>query len=178
MLNGARLALFVSLFAAGCGGNPYNYARSYSTRGDEERYLRNATEASYEEVRRARPENQPQVAWFAVVEAEPETMPDGRIRARMTLRAHQERHLCSGEGEDTCRVTVSERPVGEFVALVRVSPEDRDGMFRLGRLSLLRIFGRSHGESEGELPVIEVDWYRHWPWQHYVTTASAGRMRR
>ena len=73
-----RVALFVSLFttllfsASGCGGSRYGYARQYEAADGEGAYLARSVDAAYEEVRRARPEDQPFVGWFGVVTSAPE----------------------------------------------------------------------------------------------------------
>ena len=110
------------VLAAGCGGNQYGYSRSYSALGEEGPYLSRAVELSYEEVRRTRPEEQQFITWFGVVRAV-EDAGGGRVRVSLSLRAHQDRHLCGGPGDDTCRVTVSERELGNFTALLSARPE-------------------------------------------------------
>jgi hypothetical protein len=172
------IAVFVLM--AGCGGGgQYGYARSYSPLGEEGPYLSRAVDLSYEEVRRTRPEEQQFISWFGVVRSI-EDAGGGRMRISLSLRAHQDRHLCEGPGDDSCRVTVSERELGNFTALVTPRAEDlREGTARLSNASLLRIYGRATAETDaGGGPVIEVEWYRHWPPHYYVTTASRGSMRR
>jgi len=172
--------LVLSSLVAGCGGGgAYGYARTYSALGDEGRYLERSVELSFEEVRRTRPEEQPLISWFGVVRAV-EDAGGGRVRVSLSLRAHQERHLCRGPEEDTCRVTVSERELGTFTALFAARPEDlREGTGRLQTGSMLRIYGTATAEADASGgPVIEVEWYRHWPPGTYVTTASRGSMRR
>lgn len=175
-------ALLLALLApiAGCGGaGPYSYSRSYEPLGDERAYLDRSADHSYEEVRRTRPEEQRMVGWFGVVLEPPVAAEGGRARVLLSLRAHQARHLCADSGSDTCRVTVSEREIGRFVALVPMREEDRAGARRVWTGSLLKVYGTATGdESEETGPVLSAEWYRHWPPHHYVTTAAAGRMRR
>ena len=180
-----RVALFVSLFttllvsALGCGGSRYGYARQYETADGESAYLTRSVDAAYEEVRRARPEDQPFVGWFGVVTSTPEVS-GGVARMRMSLRTHQERHLCRTEYADSCRVTVTERELGTYTVQIPIRAEDtREDQTRLGPGSLLRVYGRSAGEQDASGdPVIVAEWYRHWPRFTYVTTGSAGSMRR
>lgn len=177
-LAGASLAVVVVL--AGCGGaGRYGYARSYEPADGERAYMERAVEASYEEVRRARPEDQPYLSWFGVALGPP-AIDGGTARVRLSLRAHQERHLCATEHADSCRVTVSERALGTFTAQIAIRPEDAaPGQERLWQGSLLRVYGRAIGErDEHGDPVIVADWYRHWPRHTFVTTAMASRMRR
>ncbi len=173
------LAPVVGLVAACGGGGRYGYARTYEPADGERAYMERASDASYEEVRRARPEDQPNVSWFGVVLGAPELEGD-HARVRLSLRAHQERHLCSSEYDDSCRVTVSDREIGTFSAIIPVRAEDLvAGPERLGAGSLLRVYGRSHGETDASGdPVVVADWYRHWPRYTFVTTAMSGRMRR
>jgi hypothetical protein len=175
----ALTCLVLPLLAAGCGGSQYGYSRTYSALGEEGPYLERAVELSYEEVRRTRPEEQPLITWFGVVRGV-EDAGGGRLRVSLSLRAHQDRHLCEGPGDDTCRVTVSERELGTFTALVTARPEDlREGTTRMQIGSMLRVYGTATAETDaGGGPVIEVEWYRHWPPHTYVTTASRGSMRR
>jgi hypothetical protein len=180
MRRSALSLALISCFVAGCGGGgAYGYARTYAALGEEQAYLERAVEASFEEVRRTRPEEQPFLSWFGVVRAV-EDAGGGRVRVSLSLRAHQERHLCRGPEEDTCRVTVSERELGTFTALFTARPEDlREGTGRLQTGSMLRLYGTATAETDaGGGPVIEVEWYRHWPPSTYVTTASRGSMRR
>ncbi|AKF11543.1 hypothetical protein DB32_008692 [Sandaracinus amylolyticus] len=141
--------------------------------------MERATELSYEEVRRTRPEEQPLVGWFGVVLEPPVAQDDGRARVLLSLRAHQDRHLCGDESGDSCRVTVSDREIGRFVALIPMREEDRAGARRLWTGSLVKVYGVATGEEDTENgPVLGAEWYRHWPPHYYVTTAAAGRMRR
>ncbi|UJR84951.1 hypothetical protein [Sandaracinus amylolyticus] len=181
------MTLFRTLFVlsilasiAGCGGGgAYGFSRNYEPLGEERTYMERAAELSYEEVRRTRPEEQRLVGWFGVVLEPPAMQEDGRARVLLSLRAHQDRHLCGDEGSDSCRVTVSEREIGRFVALIPMREEDRAGAHRLWTGSLVKVYGIATGEEDTEHgPVLGAEWYRHWPPHYYVTTAAAGRMRR
>lgn len=172
------LVLLFALVPACGGGGQYGYAHEYSTIDGEDAYLRRTTESSYEEVRRARPEDQPFVGWFGVV-VEPPTTEGGVTHLTLSLRAHQDRHLCSTSSSDSCRVTVSEREIGRFTALVTLRPEDvAEGPTRMNVGSLVRVYGQSTGNDASEQPIIQGEWYRHWPPHYYVTTAAASSMRR
>ena len=171
------VALFAVLPSCG-GGGQYGYGREYQPLGEEQAYLRRTTETAYEEVRRARPEDQHFISWFGVV-AEPPVTENGVTRLVLSLRAHQDRHLCAEAGSETCRVTVSDREIARFTALISERPEDaREGELHLWTGSLVRIYGTSTGNDAADLPIIQAEWYRHWPVHYYVTTAAAGSMRR
>ena len=50
---------------------------------------------------------------------------------------------------------------------------------RLWTGSLVRVYGTATGETDADDgPVLQAQWYRHWPAHYYVTTAAAGSMRR
>jgi hypothetical protein len=176
-----RPLLFASLLAlvpACSGAGQYGYAHEYSAIDGEDAYLHRVVDASYEEVRRARPENQPFVGWFGVVVEPPVTAADVTTLV-LSLRAHQDRHLCSSSSSDSCRVTVSDREVGRFTAHVHERAADAaEGTLHLAVGSLVRVYGRSSGNDASDLPVIEAEWYRHWPAHYFVTTSAASSMRR
>ncbi len=172
------LASLLALVPACGGGGQYGYAHEYSSIDGEDAYLRRVVDTSYEEVRRARPEDQTFIGWFGIV-VEPPVTDGDTTRLVLSLRAHQDRHLCSTSSSDSCRVTVSEREIGRFTALVHVHPEDvAAGPTRLAVGSLVRVYGRSTGNDASDLPVIAAEWYRHWPAHYFVTTAAASSMRR
>jgi hypothetical protein len=179
LLSSSLLSLLGLSLAACGGGGRYGYARAYEPIDGERAYMERSVDASYEEVRRARPEEQPNVSWFGVVLGAPE-ISGGTARVRLSLRAHQERHLCATENADSCRVTVTERELGTFTAQIAIRPEDASsGTDRLWQGSLVRVYGRSQGEEDASGdPVVVADWYRHWPRNTFVTTAMSGRMRR
>lgn len=178
MRHPVSLALLLALVPACGGGGQWGYAHEYSNVDGEDQYARRVVDTSYEEVRRARPENQTFIGWFGVV-TEPPVTEGGVTRLTLSLRAHQDRHLCSTSSSDSCRVTVSEREIGRFVALVRLRPEDAaEGTLRMNVGSLVRVYGTSTGNDESEQPIIQAEWYRHWPAHYYVTTAAASSMRR
>jgi hypothetical protein len=170
----------VLLGLLGCGGGQYGYAHQYEPLDEERTYIDRAAELSYEEVRRTRLEEQPMVGWFGVVVEPPRTEEDGSVRVLLSLRAHQERHLCETSSSDTCRVTVSAREIGQFWAILPIRAEDREGQHRMWTGSLVKVYGSAVEVSEEPetVPVLRADWYRHWPVHYYVTTASAGSMRR
>lgn len=170
---------FLGLAIGGCGGGQYSFAHEYEPTGEERPYMDRAAELSYEDVRRTRPEEQQLVEWFGIVVEPPQAQPDGTARVLLSLRAHQDRHLCSTSSSDSCRVTVSERELGRFTAILTLRPEDREGARRVWQGSLLKLYAIATGEETEETgPVMRVEWYRHFPPHYYVTTASAGSMRR
>lgn len=176
------IAIVLSGIASGCGGGRYGYARTYETYGDEDRYLQREVDLSYEEVRRFPDRHADEIiGWFGTVTAiEDLDRASGRARLRLDLRPHQPRHLCRDETAGSCRVTVADRTIGPFVALVTLRPEDlQEGSERLWTGSLVKVYGHvTESGTEESGPIIEAEHYRHWPHGTYVTTAAAGSMRR
>lgn len=167
---------------AGCGGGRWSYSREYSTWGDEGQYLDREVQLTYEEVKRFPDRHADDlIGWFGTVtDIDELDRSTGEARLTLQLRSHRERHLCSDETSGSCRVTVSDRPIGPFTALVRIRPEDLDdGPERLWTGSLMKVYGHVlDGGDEESGPTIQVEWYRHWPHGYFVTTAAAGSMRR
>jgi hypothetical protein len=158
-----------------CGGGQWGYAREYETYGDEDEVVEGTTEVTYEDLRRDPAEYRSEkIAWFGIVDK----MGDGRLE--LTYRTLSPRNLCDSESASSCRVTVSERAGGPFTVKVDIAPEHQEGQDRVWQGTLLRIVGSPTGELDPETggPVIEADWYRHWPHGRYVTTGARGSMRR
>ena len=171
--------VFAIVILSGCGGGAYSFAHSYEPTGEERPYMDRAAELSYEDVRRTRPEEQQLVEWFGIVLEPPQAQEDGTAGVLLSLRAHQERHLCSSSSSDSCRVTVSEREIGRFTAIVTLRPEDSAGQRRVWQGSLLKVYATATGEESEETgPVMRAEHYRHFPLHYYVTTGAAGSMRR
>ena len=173
-----RNALLAALLVAGCGGNLYGYARTYSPLSEEEEFYESAQSPPYADVKRDPAAfSKVRVGWFGVVkEVRAE---GGKTFVTMSHRAHQDRHLCSDLEEDTCRVTVQERSEGDFSAIVTFRAEDASGQNRVQVNSLLRVYGSPNGDYDASGgPVLVAEYYRHWPRGQYVTTAARGSMRR
>jgi hypothetical protein len=172
---------FVGAVAAGCASaGRYGYARTYVALDDEATWAARAEEPVYDDIRRApEPYRGRVVSFFGIVRSVGQTG-GAETRLALQVRTHQERHLCEEDSESTCRVTVSARDGGAFTAVVALRPEDLDGENRLQTNSLVRVFGTvTPGEYDPEGgPVVQVQYYRHWPRGQYVTTASAELMRR
>ena len=169
------------MLSAACGGGgQYNHARTYKPLGPEKDHLEAAEQhVSLEEVKRdPNGFKEHELGWFGVVTNVAEAE-DGKSLLTLSLRAHQERHLCEGENDDTCRLTVSERDLGSFTVAVDVKPDDKVGKDRLWVGSLVRVYGHPTGEYDANgAPLIDVEYYRHFPRGTYVTTAARAGMRR
>src|SRR5262249_51180620 len=106
--------------------------------------------------------------------------PGGAAYVAMSIRSLQDRNLCEGDDEDTCRVTISEREFGRIHALLSLRGEDEFGQDSVGVGSLLRIGGPAGEDVDPNdgTPILRTTFYRHWPRGYYVTTAAAKAMRR
>jgi hypothetical protein len=166
---------------AGCGAGRYGYARDYEPWGDEGRYLAREADLSYEDVRRFPDQHAEELlGWFGTVtEIVSLDRATGEARLRLSLRPHQDRHLCEDETAGSCRVTIAERGIGPFEVLLTLRPEDlQEGTERLWTGSLLKVYGHvTDAGNEESGPILQVEWYRHWPHGTYVTTAARGTMR-
>lgn len=170
----------VGLLAASCSNvGKYGYARTYEPLLTEKGPMLEAQDLPYEQVKRAPYEyKQTLIAWFGVV-TKVSTLSDRRMQLRLSVRAHQARHLCRDDFADSCRVTVSESSAGDFTARLATNKADREGPERIVAGSLLKVYGTPTGDfdNRGD-PVVEVSYHRHWPRGYYVTTAQRGAMKR
>lgn len=176
----ALLLLLPCVVAAGCGGNPYGYARRYVPLDAEERFIEKASNPSYEHVRRHLTESRDElIGWFGTVDDVEVDVATGEARVALSLRTHQKRHLCADHREGSCRVTVSESTGGPFTAEVTLRPDDRVGRDKVWKGSLLKVYGTPTGELDDRGgPILQTEYYRHWPTGTYVTTAARRTMRR
>ena len=174
-----RLAGFGFVLLTACGGNQYSYSRTYEPLSDEETWLEQAAEVSYEEARRDPEGHRRQLlSWFGVVQAV-KPVDDGRHLVEMNLRFHQPRPLCADHSDKSCRVTVSEKRRGQFSARVHLRVDDTTGRRRVGPGSLVRVYGKVSGDFDKMGgPILEAEYYRQWPHGTYVTTGARAAMRR
>ena len=164
----------------GCGSNPYGYAPEYVPLSDEDEYNESGLELSYEEVRRDPMGNQAKtLAWFGMVESVKPVPGKDQVMVAMQLVFHQPRHLCSDQFDSSCRVTISEKAGGPWTAVLTATPEHRSGRDRINAGSLLKVYGHVSTEYDDRGgPIVNADYYRHWPHGTYVNTRRAGNMRR
>jgi hypothetical protein len=164
----------------GCGGNPYGYAPEYVPLSEEEPYGERGLALAYEDVRRDPLKYKDKlVAWFGVVKDVQPVPGEDQVRVALDLRFHQERHLCTDQFDDSCRVTISEKEGGPFSAVVTLRSEDREGRDRVTSGSLLKVYGKPLADYDDRGgPLLATEYYRHWPLGTYVNTARATNMRR
>lgn len=145
----------------------------------EKSHFENAQELPYEQVKTSPYEyKDKEIAWFGVVENLSD-LADGQTLLTIAVRAHQARHLCKDEYEDSCRVTVSQTSTGKFVTRLALKKDEKSGKERIWVGSLLKVYGHTTGDfDENGDPVIATTYYRHWPRGTYVTTAQREAMTR
>lgn len=173
--------LSASLLIGGChSAGPYGYSQHYEPLSEEEDAARTAREYDPVMAERFAEEWQGQpVSIFGIV-TQRRPGPNGTTDVALSVRTLAERNLCDEGGEQTCRVTVSEREHGIVHALVRLKSEDNIGAQSVGRGSLLRVIAVRVDDVNADdgAPIFRAKYYRHWPRNFYVTTAARGYMRR
>jgi hypothetical protein len=176
----SSLAALSLLFMA-CGSSGlYNFARTYEPLKAERSHMEaSETQASFEDVKRdPNGFKNKEVGWFGVVTSFSDIEGGGQ-RLGLSLRAHQPRHLCADNREASCRVTVSEKSLGNFTVDIKLAPEELNGKDRVWIGSLLKVYGTPTGEYDEEgAVVLKATYHRHFPRGTYVTTANRDSMRR
>ena len=182
-------ALFLAaLSATACGAGPYGFSRYYTPTKEEAPFDEGSREFTYGAVT-ARPKDfQDQlIGWFGVVKSV-KPADDGRYLVRLAYHKHKTRHLCEGETESTCRVTVNHKSTGEFTAVLNLRPKDL--MASLDKIqpgTLMRVFGkvRCHTDADGNPQcaydddggvILDCEYYQQWPTRYYRTTKAMGKM--
>jgi hypothetical protein len=187
------ICIFVSMLAlatGACGAGPYGFSKYYKPIGEEESFYETARELTFGAVA-ARPKDYQDIliGWFGIVESLRPT-DSGQYVVRMRYHKHKERHLCEGETDSTCRVTVNHRSTGGFSAILTLRPEDlRPTINKIQPGTLMHVYAKvrcTKPSAPGEDPKCEYDkeggpmlggvYYRQWPARYYRTTRSAGKM--
>ncbi len=169
------LTALVLCFATAChSAGPYGYSRTYSALDAEEDAAEGARE--YDPVmaqRELQTWKQAKVSLFGIV-TKRAPGPAGTADVTLSVRTLEARNLCDSLDEETCRVTVSEREFAVVHARLKLSPADDIGEKSLNRGSLVRVLGKLTDELDAEdgTPVFTAEYYRHWPRNFFVTTAS------
>lgn len=171
-----------SVLALGCAGaGRFGYAREYVPLSDERAWQERTQEAIYDDVRRNPDAYRDRVVdFFGVVTEVPALRGSTAGRVTLQLRTLQPRNLCGDESESSCRVTVNPSNGGPFTAVLTLREDDITGENRVQVNSLLRVYGTViQGEYDREGgPILQGQYYRHWPRGEYVTSANASAMRR
>ena len=173
------LPALLLVLASGCASaGPYGYSRTYSPLSAEEDAAEGAREYDPVMAERDKAEwRKHKTTLFGVVTKRAEG-PGGMAYVTLSLRNLEVRNLCEQLDEQTCRVTVSEHEFGIVHALLKLAPSDDIGEKSLNRGSLVRVIGKLTDEVDPEdgSVVLKADYYRHWPRNYFVTTASRADM--
>jgi hypothetical protein len=177
---GGRFAA-VALVVASCqSAGPYGHSKVYSPLGAEASAV--AANREYDPLlaERSLDKLKGRSVWLFGVVTNRGSGPGGAAYVALSLRTVQQRNLCESDDEDSCRVTVSEREMGRAHALLALAAEDDMGQESVGLGSLLRIVGTITQDLDPNdgTPILRASYYRHWPRGFYVTTKSAGHMKR
>jgi hypothetical protein len=106
--------------------------------------------------------------------------PAGAASVKLSVRRLEPRNLCANSNdEDSCRVTVSEKDYGVVTAALSLKGEDDVGPHSVSAGSLVRVVGTFSQEVDPQdgSPLIRATYYRHFPRNFYVTSASSEVMR-
>ncbi len=174
-----RSCLFALLLLAGCSSaGPYGFSRTYSPLSAESDAAEGAKEYDPVMAERDKAEwKKSKVSVFGIVTKRAEG-PGGTAYVTLSVRSLEARNLCDTLDEETCRVTVGEREFAIVHATLKLTPADDLGEKSLNRGSLVRVLGKLTDEVDTEdgSPVLKADYYRHWPRNFFVTTASRADM--
>ncbi|HKY37896.1 MAG TPA: hypothetical protein VJN18_18265 [Polyangiaceae bacterium] len=169
------LALGLLTCLTACGGaGPYGYSRTYTPLDAEEDAAEGAREYDPVMAERDKAEwKKSRISLFGIVSKRTEG-PGGTAYVTLSVRSLEVRNLCEQLDEATCRVTVGEREFAIVHARLKLSPGDDIGEKSLNRGSLVRVLGKLTDEVDPDdgTPVLKADYYRHWPRNFFVTTAS------
>ena len=173
------LTLVVGSSACSSAG-PYGYSKSYSPSDEEEDAVENASE--YDPVMAQRePDSwkKQKVTLFGIVTSRKDGQ-GGAAYLTLSMRTLANRNLCDDFDEETCRVTVSDKEHAVVHVLAKLKGDDNLGKLSVGAGSLVRVVGKlsDNVDPDDGMPVLEVQFYRHWPRDFYVTNAASSHMRR
>jgi hypothetical protein len=167
-------ALALLLLTACSSAGPYGFSRTYSPLSAEADAAEGARE--YDPVMRERDKadwKKAKVSVFGIVQKRSEGAA-GMAYVTLSVRTLEVRNLCEALDEQTCRVTVGEHEFAVVHALLKLSPADDIGEKSINRGSLVRVLGKLTDEVDPDdgTTVMKADYYRHWPRNFFVTTAS------
>ncbi|RYZ09157.1 MAG: hypothetical protein EOO73_05190 [Myxococcales bacterium] len=168
------LALALALLGGCSSAGPYGYSRTYSALDAEEDAADGAREYDPVMAERDKAEwKKAKISVFGVVNKRAEG-PGGTAYVTLSVRTLEARNLCEQMEEESCRVTVGQNEFAVVHALLKLAPKDDLGDKSLNRGSLVRVLGKLTDEVDPEdgTPVFKAEYYRHWPRNFFVTTAS------
>ena len=113
------------------------------------------------------------ISVFGIVQKRSEG-PAGMAYVTLSVRTLEVRNLCEALDEQTCRVTVGQHEFAVVHALLKLAPGDDIGEKSVNRGSLVRVLGKLTDDVDPDdgTPIFKADYYRHWPRNFFVTTAS------
>lgn len=166
--------LALLLLSACSSAGPYGYSRTYAPLSAESDAADGARE--YDPVMAERDKadwKKAKVSVFGIVSKRSQGAA-GTAYLTLSVRSLEARNLCEQLDEQTCRVTVSEHEFAIVHAKVTLSPADDIGEKSVNRGSLVRVIGKLTDEVDPDdgSPVLQAQYYRHWPRNYFVTTAS------
>ena len=170
-----RLPAFALLFVTACSSaGPYGFSRTYSPLSAEADAAEGARDYDPVMVERDKADwKKAKISVFGIVQKRSEG-PAGMAYVTLSVRTLEVRNLCESLDEQTCRVTVGQHEFAVVHALLKLAPGDDIGEKSLNRGSLVRVVGKLTDEVDPEdgTSVLKADYYRHWPRNFFVTTAS------
>ncbi len=169
------VSAFALLLVSACSSaGPYGYSRTYSALSAEEDAANGAHEYDPVMAERDKAEwKKNRVSVFGIVNKRADG-PNGMAYLTLSVRTLEVRNLCEALDEATCRVTVGEHEFAIVHARVLLSPSDDIGEKSVNRGSLVRVLGKLTDDVDPEdgTAIMKGDYYRHWPRNFFVTTAS------
>lgn len=166
--------LALSLLTACSSAGPYGFSRTYSPLSAEDDAAEGARDFDPVMAERDKADwKKSKVSLFGIV-TKRVAGPGGMTNLTLSVRTLEVRNLCDQLDEQTCRVTVGEHEFAIVHANVKLSPNDDIGAMSVNRGSLVRVIGKLTDEVDADdgTPVFKADYYRHWPRNYFVTTAS------
>jgi len=172
------ISLLLTVACSGAG--PYGYSPTYTPLDEEETASEGAKEFDPVQAKRFPEEwRDKPVSMFGIVTNRGEGS-GGGTRLTLSVRTLATRNLCDEGGDDTCRVTVSDREHAVVHTVVALRSGDDIGETSIQVGSLVRVIGKFTDvvDNDDGNPIINGSYYRHWPVHTYVTSAAASYMRR
>jgi hypothetical protein len=170
-----RLSLLaLSLLTACSSAGPYGFSRTYSPLSAEAEAAEGARDYDPVMAERDKAEwKKAKVSVFGIV-TKRVAGPAGMTNVTLSVRTLEVRNLCDQLDDETCRVTVGEHEFAIVHANLKLTPSDDLGALSVNRGSLVRVIGKLTDEVDAEdgTPVFKAEYYRHWPRNYFVTTAS------
>jgi hypothetical protein len=172
--------VLVLLVGACSSAGPYGFSRVYEPLSEEEDQAEGAKEYDPVMIERE-PETWKKhtISAFGIVRQRTQAA-GGSAYVTLGVRTLSQRNICDTAADDSCRVTVSEHDFATVHAILKLRPEDDIGKLSLQPGALVRVIGRLNDDVDKNdgAPVLVAAYYRHWPRNHFVTTADRDHMQR